>query len=272
MLNKKDFTIGFDPEFLLKDTILNKHVSGLDYNFGDKNNGKEICPNCTVENDMVTIEMVLPPVTLLEGVEEAWENYETVKNLIEDELPSHIKLDCCSYAEFTEEELSHDKAREGGCSIDFNAWENGLPNPKPKFNTPYRSSGAHIHFGNENMKYIEMMHLVMLGDLFISVPLVLNQSNTERRKLYGKAGAFRCVQGRVELRSPSNCYWESIESLKWVFNQIEKLIDYYNEKGISEIEEEKERILSAINEDNLDSVYYLIEKFQLDRCPLPEIV
>ena len=141
MITLEDVTIGFDPEFMLKDIVTGKYVSGLNFDFGEKGRGKEVCPNCTVENDMVTLEMVLPPVKLLQGLDEMWENYSTVKNLVEADLPDEIKLDCCSQVEFDSEQLIDERANIGGCSTDFNAWENGLPNDTPNFDANWRCSG-----------------------------------------------------------------------------------------------------------------------------------
>jgi len=268
-LNLKDFKLGFDPEFLLLDTNLNRHVSGLTYNFGDKSNGREICPDCTVENDMVTLEIVLPPVNIEDGLDKCWENFSTVKDLLQKELPENIVIDCCSYAEFTKEELAPEKASTGGCSIDFNAWNNGEPNKSPKFKTPYRSSGAHIHFGMPTLTYKQMVQIVKLTDLFITLPLIFNQSNIERRKLYGAAGAFRCVEGRVEARSPSNCYWSSKEGLEWVFNQAKIILGLVDTEIMETVEYYKEKIIEAINFDNLELATELMEIFNIKYAPLP---
>lgn len=273
-IRKEDVTIGFDPEFLLKDNILNKHVSGLSYEFGPKGEGKEICPGCTVENDMVTVELVLPPVELLGGTKPMWDTFKTVKDLVEASMPSHIGLDCCSSAEYSDDELADERAMTGGCSTDFNAWNDGLPNEKPKFFTKNRCAGAHIHMGYANMNYEMMLNLTKMADLFISVPLVLVQTNIERRKMYGAAGAFRCQEGRVEFRSPSNCYWQNEESLSWVFRQLERIVDTYNNDSeiMQKINNSSELIINAINNDDKTLAELLIGQFELEKCPLTELV
>ena len=119
-----------------------------------------------------------------------------------------------------------------------------------------------------------MLNLVKLGDLFLSVPLVFVQENAERRKMYGKAGAFRCVEGRVELRSPSNCYWENKERLNWMFNQLKTMLELYNNNPeiMNEIEAEANNIINCLNNDDKDIALVLIEKFNILTCPVEDLV
>jgi len=86
-----------------------------------------------------------------------------------------------------------------GCMPDFCAWT-GEQNPRPKGKKGLRSFGGHIHIENGTVDTIKAC------DLTLGMWSVLVDKDNQRRKLYGKAGAFRMKPYGVEYRVLSN-FW-----------------------------------------------------------------
>ena len=55
-------------------------------------------------------------------------------------------------------------------------------------------------------------------DYYLGLPSLLFDPDTSRRKMYGKAGAFRPKPYGMEYRVLSNAWLKSPELIKWVFN------------------------------------------------------
>lgn len=261
-----EVSLGADPEFFIKDSISETFKSGLDYPFGSKGEGLQICEDCKVENDNVTIEMVLPPVPLESGLDTMWENYMTVKSLIEKKLPEGFALSATTSAQFPKEVLEHPAAIQAGCEMDYNAWMDGEPNDKPELQD-FRCCGGHIHIGVSKLHPDVAMALVKLYDLFVTTPLVLLDGDKERRKLYGTAGSFRMEHFKVECRSTSNVMWRSKDILSWVFSQVSKLIAYYNENDMEEVDAQMSDIINCINNSDVELAKTLVKRMNLVAPP-----
>lgn len=89
-----------------------------------------------------------------------------------------------------------------GCDPDFNAWT-GRRNPRPKPPKGLRSFGGHIHIEGGTVETIKAM------DMVLGLWSVVNDPDTERRKIYGKAGAFRHKPYGVEYRVLSSFWCDS---------------------------------------------------------------
>ena len=110
----------------------------------------------------------------------------------------------------------HPAAIELGCDPDFNAWKHGEPNPRPDLENPCRTAGGHVHIGwrdplepiaDVSAHVDECCAVIRHLDYALgvwSVPLDVN--GTERRQMYGSAGAFRPKDYGVEYRVLSN-FW-----------------------------------------------------------------
>src|SRR5690625_1539949 len=99
-----------------------------------------------------------------------------------------------------------------GCDPDFNAWT-GEENEKPSPYTTLRSFAGHVHIGYDNPDKDTSNKLVQLCDVFLGVPSLLMDPDTERRELYGKAGACRYKDYGVEYRTLSN-FWVASEDTR----------------------------------------------------------
>jgi hypothetical protein len=163
---------------------------------------------------------------------------------------------------FPEQELEHPSARVFGCDPDFNAWNNGRVNPRPKADDhTLRSAGGHVHVGYTLTGKGDILRLVQLADLVLGVPSTRLDLATARRQLYGKAGAFRVKPYGIEYRTLSNFWIFKPETTNWVYQGVSRMIDMF-EAGFDP-SSEREAILASINENNVDAANTLIERYAL---------
>jgi hypothetical protein len=97
-------------------------------------------------------------------------------------------------------------------------------------------------------------------DMFLGVPSVVKDPDTDRRSLYGKAGCFRFTPYGVEYRTLSSYMMKTNQLIGFVYDQTMKAIKACNEgrKLISNTVVQR-----AINESNVELSNHLIEKYKL---------
>lgn len=134
-------------------------------------------------------------------------------------------------------------------------------------NPQLRSCGGHIHVGYTNPDDNTSEMLIRCLDLYLGVPSILLDNDTERRKLYGKAGAFRFKDYGIEYRTLSNFWIQSEELVNWAWNNTMSAIDYLNKGNILCIEY-NEDIVKCINRQDIESAKEIIEKYKIQ---LPEL-
>lgn len=102
-----------------------------------------------------------------------------------------------------------EKAFEFGCTPDYNGYT-GEVNPRPSAeNLMLRTAGGHVHIGWSHLGEVtqELQSRVIVAcDYLMGLQSLLEDSDTRRRELYGKAGACRYKEYGVEYRTLSN-YW-----------------------------------------------------------------
>lgn len=199
----------------------------------------EMFPTGGIEIDCTAVELTFPPA----------DNEDSfVKNIL-----SHLSFAREKYKEFgrlvTKPSVFFEEsvlkrvrfASEMGCSPDFNAWT-GHQNPLPVPHANIRAYGGHVHIENGNVDTIRAC------DLTLGMWSVLRDSDTDRRKMYGKAGAFRPKQygnsRGVEYRVLSSFWcdsehyirqvWRLTETAKTLAPKINKLV--YTLGGAQEIQ------------------------------------
>lgn len=96
-----------------------------------------------------------------------------------------------------------------GCDPDYNAMT-GEVNPKPSAEDPnLRTAGGHVHIGWSHLRTVtelDQRNVMMACDYLLGLPSLLEDPDTRRRELYGKAGACRLKSYGAEYRTLSN-YW-----------------------------------------------------------------
>ena len=213
--------IGSDPETFLRDAA-GKYISSVGLIGGSKDEPMPIGNGCSVQEDNVTVEFNTPPTN----------NPEEFVNAINYNLDwitrraSELNLSVVftPSAEFDDEQLNTDAAQTFGCDPDFNAWEFGATNPRPRSkNRNLRSAGGHIHIEAPELDKLELTKAM---DLFVGVPMLKFDQDKRRRQLYGKAGAYRPKSYGIEYRSASNAWLANDETKKWAFEQTQKAVEF----------------------------------------------
>ena len=201
-------SLGADPELFVFDTETQKFKSSIGMVGGGKWNPVEMTPGFTAQEDNVLVEFNIPP----SKTKGDWVfNIESGRWQLKKLLGMRYDLKAQASAFMPMEELENPEAWQFGCDPDCNAWNKGKFNVKPETPlTGLRSAGGHVHFGFEAdmtlMKSFELtpmalnMELVKLCDLYLGVPSIIMDTDTERRKLYGKTGAYRNKPYGLEYR------------------------------------------------------------------------
>lgn len=116
-------------------------------------------------------------------------------------------------------------ARVLGCNPDWDAWTGNVNEPPDGSSTTMRTGAGHIHLGwgdkfdVNSPAHVEDCRLVVRQmDYFLGAYSLMWDNNSERRKLYGKAGAFRPKPYGVEYRPLSNVWLKSPVLQAWVWN------------------------------------------------------
>jgi hypothetical protein len=268
-IRKSFVSIGCDFEMFIVDKN-GKTLSAIPFNRGTKEFPEEIGrEGCCIQRDGVLQECNVPQV----GLDEAatfWDNVEFVKDHVTRMIKGQGKLVCCPTSILTEDQLIEEEARTFGCSPDFNAWDDGNLNEKERDSeTKLRSCGGHIHISSpDNMTINDAINIMKVFDIFLTVPYVLIDEDKLRRKLYGNAGAFRFrYYGDTpgfEARTLSNIWLKDKEGVEYVFHQLNKMFDFYNETDISkEVDPWKEKIVKCINESDEDLATEICEHFSV---------
>jgi len=91
---------------------------------------------------------------------------------------------------------------------------------------------GHIHIGYENPDTDTSIAIIQAMDLFLGVSSILLDDDTERRVMYGKAGAYRFKKYGVEYRTLSNFWIKDEQSIKWAYEQCLKMVEFINSGGI----------------------------------------
>lgn len=245
--------LGSDPEVFLQDNAGNP-VSAIGYINADKWNPMQI-PDMpagyTLQEDNVSLEYGIPPAA---SADEFVNHIQAVMNKSLEYVQglSFSKLSCIV---FPEEQMQHPLAHIFGCEPDFDAWTRDV-NKKPEPPHPLmRSAGGHVHVETKRSP----LEVVRNMDLFLGVPSVLMDNGEMRKKLYGKAGAFRAKSYGVEYRTLSNFWIFDEKLIRWVWRNSERAVS-----SQVDVLAEQERILDAINNNNKQVAQQLVDQYQLE--------
>jgi hypothetical protein len=240
-------TIGADPELFLVDKN-KKLISAVNLIGGTKEAPLQLTlPGCAIQEDNVAAEFNIPACT-------TFNQFHTSIQYVLQHLKYKVKPLGLSLASkiashsFTDDQLETWQAMVFGCEPDFNAWTN-KQNPSPKVDNPnLRSAGGHIHIGTN----LDKLDIIKSMDLHLGVESLLLDKDKERRKLYGKAGAFRPKSYGVEYRTLSNFWIWSDEYIKWAWDRTNQAIKFVEDKRTIRPSIQKD-IQLAINQNNEQS-------------------
>jgi len=231
--------IGADPELFCFDKKSNNFISAHTFFPGTKENPFPV-QDGALQLDGLAAELNIDPVT---NSSDFVTVLESVINTAKKFLPEGVELVAKPSVVFNKE--YYDKTipeinKRLGCTPDFNAWAFGAQNEMPLIETPsLRAAGGHLHLGWTEGKDYETdqehrtrcIEVVRQLDCCVGLQCLSWDTDDDRRKLYGKAGAMRFKSYGVEYRTPSNDWLSSQEKMKRVFELTKKAYDDM-EKGI----------------------------------------
>ena len=256
----KNITLGTDPElFLQKD---NKIISAIGKIGGSKSEPQPISNDGHfIQEDNVAIEYNIPPCKTITD----WVFHH---NFVKDYLEVLVSGMGCTLAiqpiaTLEDSELDNDIARLAGCTPDFDVWNECINEPVDLSITNKRSSGGHISVGWDDFTQEQQLDMIKAMDATLGLESVLLDDDTERKKLYGKAGCFRFTAFGIEYRSLSNFWIKSDESLQWAWDTTMKAINLVNSGKIEEVKELGDYIVEAINTINKELAQELLNKIEI---------
>lgn len=243
------FLIGADPEFwLMKD---GKHVSAYGMVEGTKQNPQPLTHGA-VQVDGMALEVNINPA---DTWREFRRNIVSVMKEVRALIPDEYEFDFSPVAEFGSEYIKSqpDKARELGCEPDMNAYT-GEPNATPDEDAPFRTAAGHFHIGwcegvdPDLPAHVDACRTITKElDSTLGILSQLWDTDTKRKDLYGKRGAFRSKPYGVEYRVLS-CKWlENLEDAKACFYLIKNTVNHAMRNDVSKLNDRVYGATSFIN-------------------------
>lgn len=258
-------TIGTDLEFLL--TRGNDYFPAFHITKATKDNPLDLLnlgEGYKMHYDNVALEIALPYSKVEKGTDFI-QNVNTAVKFIK----SFSKTNNClvsdeAVATYKDEFLHHEEGMKAGCSADFNVWSKTINDP-PDMTLDIRCAGAHVHIGYSNPKMEINERIVKFMDLYLGVPsVIVDQKSKDRRKLYGKAGAFRQKPYGFEYRSLSNFWALDQTYLEWVYETVDlitsELVENFSFKFSKELITD---IVNCINNSDVELAKKICEEYHI---------
>lgn len=253
----EEITIGADPELFLV-TPNGKFISAIGLIGGTKAMPRGIEKGCAVQEDNVAVEFNIPPATSVDefigSINHALEyltNHVVEKGLLLSVTASKV---------FDKDQLEHPKAKAFGCTPDMNVWTKQQNDP-PKPDKELRTCGGHIHFGG--LKRLDRWQLGRWCDMTLALPSVLEDEDTQRRSMYGKAGCIRIKPYGIEYRTLSNYWLRDENTMRTVYNRALDAVDR-TLTGWLLTDEEGKDIQEAINNSDKKAAEQLMARYNIE--------
>ena len=212
--------IGADVEFFLQDSGDNL-VSAIGRIPGTKEKKHILESGAGLHVDNVSLEIAFEPFRTFEDFNSHIDNslYEV------EEMIKPLYLSNKASGVFPDSELDHPDAWLFGCDPDFNAWTGDINNIIPECDPRMRSNGGHVHIGCDALLNRDI-HRIFIQNLDKSLGIwsLKKDKDTERRKLYGQAGAHRPKPYGIEYRVLSNFWIFDKKLRKKVWNTCQQVV------------------------------------------------
>jgi hypothetical protein len=252
----KDFKLGADPEFFVKDG--DKYVSAYGLVKGTKNNPQKVQLGA-VQVDGMALEYNIDPVT----TEADFISYNRhVLKELRDVVDPKLSFAFDPVATFGYDYIQgqDEEAKKLGCTPDFNAYT-GEENAPPDAEMPFRTASGHIHVGwtkgmdIEDPEHLEACRMMVKQlDAVLGTASVVWDSDPTRRQLYGKAGAFRPKSYGVEYRVMSNAWLKNDWQMGLVFSMARSAFKALLDGNIY-FDGREGKIEAAINNSDVKACY-----------------
>jgi len=253
--------IGTDIECFVHDKANDEIVSAEGLVKGTKHEPFNFDPKSkyfATSLDNVFTEFCIPPSKVLKDfVDGVYHSLDYIKS----SLPSNLDVVHIASAMLNDKYLQTDNAKLFGCEPDFCVWTKSV-NDRPQVDPHLRSAGFHVHFGYDNPSWPTTEEIVMAMDLHLGVPSVLIDPDTNRRKLYGKAGCFRVKEYGGEYRTLSGFFLSQKELIEWVFKNTQFAINFVNEN--KQIDDGlATAIQQAINDNDKKAAETIVNQYKI---------
>lgn len=266
MINKriKEYKVGSDPEFFLVDKDSREIISAIPFIPGDKYDPYQI-PNLSdghmIQTDNVMVEYCLPATAKANNLYRSYRDCVLYTNSI---VPSHLEVELKQSGRVSESQLLDPRTKVFGCDPDYDVWKDGIQNEVTSKDTNLRTCGGHVHIGYNDPDMETSIDIIKALDIFLGIPSVILDSDRERKKMYGKAGAYRFKSYGVEYRSLSNFWFENEDIVQLIFNGIQMAINFVNEDKVNKLTDKQVmEIQLCINTGDETLAYQLISQFGL---------
>jgi len=256
----ENIKVGADPEMFLWSNTYHKFVPVCGLVGGTKDNPLAITDEGhALQEDNVAVEFCIPPCT---NSYDFIRHITFVKDYINNTVlaPMDLVAKCVASARFTDEDLQNPQAQLFGCDPDYNAWTSE-ENKVDKNDPLLRTAAGHIHVGYDSPNSDISISIVQAMDLFLGLPSVLLDTDTERRKMYGKAGAFRFKKYGVEYRVLGNFWLDTEYLIEWAFDSTMKAIEFVKSGGIITNSPD---IIEAINSCNKELALEILDDYNIE--------
>lgn len=212
---QSNILVGSDPEVFVE-TSTGSIIPSIGLIGGDKRHPRDIGIG-SIQEDNVLAEFNTHPAS---NRDEFINNVSSVIEALTKELyPNHINIKASHTFDINDLMKYGPSAFIFGCDPDFNAHTKGI---NPRINVSdvggLRSAGGHIHVGLTLANEEEAYKLAAMMDVYLGIPSVILDDDKERRRLYGKAGAFRFKPYGIEYRTLSNFWIRSKELIGWAYD------------------------------------------------------
>lgn len=244
---QKGFTFGCDPELFILDgkgrPVVPTFIPGTKEEPFKVQKG-------AIQRDGMAAEFNIDPAS---SFKEFNDNITAVLNQLKGFIPKDHTFSFVPAIRFDPEvfDSAPEDAKELGCTPDYNAWTGEVNPPPGDPEDPYlRTAAGHIHIGwsKEDLPLSDVQHILNCQDVvkqldwYLGAWSCLVDPDPVRRKLYGKAGAYRPKSYGVEYRVLSN-FWITTPELRCeTWNRLQA--------GIADMK----RQFMPENCDNLDNV------------------
>jgi hypothetical protein len=217
-----------------------------------------------VQEDNVMLEFN----TAISSTEKEWvRNLAKAQKLAYAKVPPTMYVDISPVQRFAPELLDCAQAQQFGCEPDFNAWtmeQNKRPVPE---DPTMRTAAGHFHLSWAEPEDMEQRcRVIQMADIFVSLPAMRWSADRERRKMYGRAGAFRPKEYGVEHRVMDNTWLADESTIRVLWSMYMQALDAAN-TDFEITPKLAERIQECINSYNMEGAKGLHTELTLKIFP-----
>lgn len=282
MRHETEYLIGADPELFIMDVRKGTYRSAHDIVPGSKHSPFAVARGAIQPDGTAAEFNILPAKTVEEFTHNITSTLSSLQKIISDRNVD-LRLRVIPTAIFDGDYFKTLPAEAivFGCTPDYNAYTS-KPNKFKGTSEPYRTGAGHVHLGwtigenpDDTGHIFDCMQMTRQLDSCLYFSSQLFDSDTQRRTLYGKIGAFRPKPYGVEYRSISNAWVADPDLHIWVFNTTKWAAELLDREGVQLWEDKavKEHINDARNDveharaDLLDLHMELVERLEMPKLP-----